>query len=69
MTKRPYTIPALSVVEFRNERGFAISQVNILPPDGMLELIIIQEQERQESEVFVQRSGWTDDSENTFWTN
>ena len=53
------------MVEFRSERGYAISQLT--PPDNMLELLFPEEGNR-ETETFIVREGWGEDNEqNTFW--
>lgn len=65
MKKQHYIFPRLTVVEFRGERGYAISQLT--PPDNMLELLF-QEENNRETETFVIRDGWVEDNEqNTFW--
>lgn len=65
MKKQQYISPRLTVVEFRSERGYAISQLT--PPDNMLELLFPEEGNR-ETETFIVRDDWVEDNEqNTFW--
>ena len=65
MKKQQYISPKLTVVEFCVERGFAFSTPT--PPDGMLELLFLEEDNR-EMETFIVRDGWVeDDNQNTFW--
>lgn len=63
MKKKTYTAPVLTVVEFRSERGFAVS---IVVPE--VELFYDQDQPgSQETEVFSVREGWGDEPSNGFW--
>ena len=63
MKKKTYTAPVLTVVEFRSERGFAVSTV--VPEVGTFELFYNQ-QSGQETESFITHDTWTDGS-NSFW--
>ena len=63
MKKKTYTAPVLTVVEFRSERGFAVSTV--VPEVGTFELFYNQ-QSGQETESFITHDTWTDGSDN-FW--
>ncbi|MBQ3788137.1 MAG: hypothetical protein II849_04980 [Bacteroidales bacterium] len=64
MKKKTYTAPVLTVVEFRSERGFAVSTV--VPEVGTFELFYDQPG-GQETEVFSVREGWGDEPSNGFW--
>ncbi len=63
MKKKTYTAPVLTVVEFRSERGFAVSTV--VPEVGTFELFYDQPG-GQETESFITHDTWTDGS-NGFW--
>ena len=63
MKKKTYTAPVLTVVEFRSERGFAVSTV--VPEVGTFELFYNQ-QSGQETESFITHDTWTDGSDG-FW--
>lgn len=65
MKKQQYISPGLTVVEFRSERSYAISQLT--PSNDMLELLFPEENNR-ETETFIVRDDWVEDNEqNTFW--
>ena len=65
MKKQQYISPRLTEVEFRSERGYAISQLT--PPDNMLELLFQEEGNNRETETFIVRDGWADNEQNSFW--
>lgn len=64
MQKQPYITPAITVVEFRSERGFASTGI-VVPEVGTFELFYNQ-QSGQETESFITHDTWTDGS-NGFW--
>ena len=64
MKKQQYISPGLTVVEFRSERGYAISQLT--PSNDMLELLF-QEENNRETETFIVHDGWADNEQNSFW--
>ena len=64
MKKQQYISPGLTVVEFRSERSYAISQLT--PSNDMLELLF-QEEGNRETETFIVRDGWADNEQNSFW--
>lgn len=64
MKKQQYISPGLTVVEFRSERSYAISQLT--PSNDMLELLFPEENNR-ETETFIVRDGWADNEQNSFW--
>lgn len=66
MQKQPYITPAITVVEFRSERGFAVSTGIVVPEVGTFELFYDQPG-GQETEVFSVREGWGDEPSNGFW--
>lgn len=66
MKKKTYTVPVLTVVEFRSERGFAVSTGIVVPEVGTFELFYDQPG-GQETEVFSLREGWGDEPSNGFW--
>ena len=66
MKKKTYTVPVLTVVEFRSERGFAVSTGIVVPEVGTFELFYDQPG-GQETEVFSVREGWGDEPSNGFW--
>lgn len=66
MKKKTYTAPVLTVVEFRSERGFAVSTGIVVPEVGTFELFYDQPG-GQETEVFSVREGWGDEPSNGFW--
>lgn len=65
MQKQPYITLAITVVEFRSERGFAVSTGIVVPEVGTFELFYDQ-QSGQETESFITHDTWTDGS-NGFW--
>ena len=66
MKKKTYTASVLTVVEFRSERGFAVSTGIVVPEVGTFELFYDQPG-GQETEVFSVREGWGDEPSNGFW--
>ncbi len=64
MKKQQYISPGLTVVEFRSERSYAISQLT--PSNDMLELLF-QEENNRETETFIVRDEWADNEQNSFW--
>jgi len=64
MKKQQYISPGLTVMEFRSERSYAISQLT--PSNDMLELLF-QEENNRETETFIVRDGWADNEQNSFW--
>ena len=66
MKKKTYTVPVLTVVEFRSERGFAVSTGIVVPEVGTFELFYDQPG-GQETAVFSVREGWGDEPSNGFW--
>lgn len=68
MQKQPYIPPTITVVEFRSEKGYAVSGVIGVPQDGLIELLNY-ENGSQETEVFSVHEGWGDESssDNHFW--
>lgn len=65
MQKQPYITPAITVVEFRSERGFANTGI-VVPEVGTFELFY-DRPGGQETEVFSVREGWGDEPSNGFW--
>lgn len=65
MQKQPYIPPAITVVAFRSEKGYADSGVSQV---GLIEWLNY-ENGSQETEVFSVHTGWDDESsnENHFW--
>lgn len=66
MNKKPYITPMLVTVEFRSERGYAVSGIIGVPEVDMLELLYYQEGSNQEMEPFNNHGTWTEGS-NGFW--
>lgn len=66
MKKKHYIVPTLTIVEFRGERGYAVS-VPGMPQEGMVELLIYENDGSGETETFSTHSTWTDDGNNGFW--
>lgn len=67
MSKKTYIPPAITVVAFRSEKGYADSGVIGVPQTGLIELLNY-ESGSQETETFSLRSGWEEDN-NHFWGN
>ena len=65
MNKQPYITPAITVVEFRCEKGYAVSGVIGVPQEGLIELLNY-ENGSQETESFIPHDTWTDGSDH-FW--
>ena len=70
MNKKTYIPPAITVVEFRSEKGYADSVIGV-PQEGLLIELLNYENGSQETEVFSVHTGWGDESstENHFWGN
>ena len=68
MQKQPYITPAITVVAFRSEKGYADSDSGVIgvPQDGLIELLNY-ENGSQETEVFSVHDGWGDAPSNGFW--
>ena len=66
MNKKTYIPPAITVVEFRSEKGYADS--GVVSQVGLIEWLNY-ENGSQETEVFSVHAGWGDESstENHFW--
>ena len=65
MKKKTDAAPVLTVVEFRSERGVAVSTGIVVPEVGTFELFYNQ-QSGQETESFITHDTWTDGSDG-FW--
>ena len=59
--KKTYLAPQLTAVSFKSERGFAAS--------GEFNTFVLWGQSTDESERMGLRSGWGDNSSNSFWGN
>lgn len=60
--KKSYLAPQLTAVSFKSERGFAASgEINTL--------VVWGQSSTDESEKMGLRSGWGDNSSNSFWGN
>lgn len=65
--KQTYQSPTLTIVEFRAEQGYVLSDPLGIPQDGMLELLMLESvNSREETESFTQHEYWTEGS-NGFW--
>ena len=65
--KKTYQSPALTVVAFRAERGFVLSDPIGVPQAGMLELLMLEVgSNREETETFNTHETWLEGSEG-FW--
>lgn len=68
MSKQPYIPPTLTVVTFRTERGYALSEGSGNPITAHLELMFANnESDYQETEVFSTHNTWNNSSSNSFW--
>lgn len=65
MEKRRYTRPELTVVSFRNERGYELSYTHQLA--AFIEIISYESPVYREMESFGNRDGWGPDNVTAFW--
>ncbi len=68
MKKKTYNAPALTVVSFQSERGYAESSGTFgTPIPGLLELLMIERDvQYNETESFSAHSSWQENN-NGFW--
>lgn len=67
MNKKTYLAPQLTVVSFRNEKGYASSNPVGLPLTDRLELLFMQNgNEYRETETFSVHNDWTEEN-GSFW--
>ena len=60
MEKKQYLKPELTVVTFRQERGYVIS-------GELRDLMLLDETDSHETESFTVRSGWDEEHSGNFW--
>ncbi len=67
--KKEYIAPALTVVTFRQERGYALSgEPQGTPRTGFLELMLMDNNDNyRETETFSTHDTWTQSNGNAFW--
>lgn len=67
--KKEYIAPALTVVTFRQERGYALSgELQGTPRTGFLELMLMDNNDNyRETETFSTHDTWTQSNGNAFW--
>ncbi len=67
--KKEYIAPALTVVTFRQERGYALSgESQGTPRTGFLELMLMDNNDNyRETETFSTHDTWTQSNGNAFW--
>lgn len=69
--KKKYIAPTLSVVSFRNERGYASSSI-VTPLEEQINLMLVMEEEEQEHyhnsiQDFTTHDTWLRDEDDSFW--
>lgn len=67
--KKEYIAPALTVVTFRQERGYVYSgETQGTPRTGFLELMLMDNNDNyRETETFSTHDTWTQSNGNAFW--
>lgn len=71
MIKKKYIAPGVTVVSFRNERGYASSGV-MAPLEEQINLMLVMEEEESEHyhnsiQDFTTHDTWLRDEDDSFW--
>ena len=71
MMKKKYIAPGVTVVSFRNERGYASSSI-VTPLEEQINLMLVMEEEESEHyhnsiQDFTTHGTWLRDEDDSFW--